>query len=120
MIRSWDVATGEEEGTPLEGHTSWVYVLAISSDGLRLASGGTDSTVIVWDLISRERVTTLFGHIAAVTALAVSPDNRTLASGGFDRTIRLWDLNTGKQLSLLRGHGAGINWPVFRSHSRMV
>jgi len=109
MIRAWDVATGAEEGAPLEGHTSWVYALAISPDGLRLASGGADSTVIVWDVITRETVTKLIGHIAMVRVLAFSPDGQILASAARDQTIRLWDLKTGQQLSLLRGHGGRIN-----------
>ncbi|WZO96507.1 c-type cytochrome domain-containing protein [Isosphaeraceae bacterium EP7] len=34
----------------LKGHTDWVYALAISPDGARLASGSWDGTVLVWDL----------------------------------------------------------------------
>jgi WD40 repeat protein len=120
LIGSWNTATGMEDGVPLAGHTSWIYVLAISPDGLRLASGGADSTVIVWDLISRKPETTLYGHIAAVTALAFSPDHRILASGSHDRTIRLWDLKTGRQLSLLRGHGAAIYWLNFSPDGQVL
>jgi eukaryotic-like serine/threonine-protein kinase len=120
VVRSWDVATGAEEGAPLEGHTSWVYALAMSPDGLRLASGGADSTVIVWDVITHKLVTTLFGHIAMIRALAFSPDGQILASGGRDQTIRLWDMKTGQQVSLLHGHGASVRWLSFSPDGRLL
>ena len=109
MIRAWDVATGSVAAAPLEGHTAWGYALGTSPDGLSMASAGADSTIIVWDVISRKRVWRLFGHMADLHALAFSPDRRILASGGSDHTIRLWDLKTGQQLSLLRGHGSRVN-----------
>ena len=82
MIRSWNLATGAEEGAPLDGHTTWVFGLAMSPDGLRLASASNDSTVIVWDVNSRKPETKLFGHIAGVQVVAFSTDGRILASGG--------------------------------------
>jgi WD40 repeat protein len=97
-----------EAAAPFEGHTAWGGRLVISPDGLWMASGGGDSTVIVWNVISRKLERRLLGHIAGIHALAFSPDGRILASGSRDDTIRLWDLKTGQQLALLRGHGAKV------------
>jgi len=104
MIRVWDVATGAEAAAPLEGHAAWGGPLATAPDGLSLASAAGDSTVIIWNMISRKLERRLLGHSAPVHSLAISPDGRILASGAWDRTIRLWDMKTGQQLSLLRGH----------------
>ena len=113
MIRVWDVAKGAEAAAPLEGQTAWGGPLAISPNGLWMASGNGDSTIIVWNLTSHKLERRLFGHSAPVHSLAISPDGQILASGGWDHTIRLWDLKTGQQLSLLRGHGDWLNWLSF-------
>lgn len=44
----WDVATGEPVAK-LTGHDDYVYSLAFSPDGARLASGSGDFTARIWD-----------------------------------------------------------------------
>ena len=50
-IRLWDVATGENIHT-FWGHTTDVQSLAFSPDGMFLASGGFDGTILLWDVES--------------------------------------------------------------------
>jgi WD40 repeat protein len=47
----WDVATGENIHT-FWGHTTDVQSLAFSPDGMFLASGGFDGTILLWDVES--------------------------------------------------------------------
>ncbi len=49
-VRLWNVATGEQDGPPLEGHTAWVFWLKFSPDGRLLATGGNDGLVLLWDV----------------------------------------------------------------------
>ena len=51
-VRVWDPDSGEGL-VPLRGHSSPVAAVAWSPDGSRLASGGADLSVIVWDLAER-------------------------------------------------------------------
>jgi hypothetical protein len=44
----WDVATGKEIYR-LEGHSAWVYSVAVSPDGRWLATGSIDGTTRLWD-----------------------------------------------------------------------
>ena len=68
----------------------------------RLASGGVDGTVRLWEVGSRRLLATLQGHTDGVRAVALSGDGRLAASGSFDGTVRLWEAGSGACLRTLR------------------
>src|SRR5262249_43039198 len=72
-------------------HNDDVYAVAFHPDGTRLATGGRDGAVWLWDLARLEDVVRLPGHKSYIWALAFSPDGATLASSSWDGTVRLWD-----------------------------
>lgn len=57
-----------------------------------MISGGDDSQIKIWDLISKSCVATLQAHFSAVTSLSISEDGWTLFSGGRDGVVVLWNL----------------------------
>ena len=73
--------------------------MAVSADGRRAVSGGSDGTVRVWDLDTGAPLHTLAGHDGPVEAVAVSADGRRAVSGGDDGTVRVWDLANGKRVA---------------------
>jgi WD40 repeat protein len=73
--------------------------LAFSPDGLILAGGTLDSTIILWDRKSLQVRAELRAHDRPVNALAFSPDGRLLASASGDVTLILWSITAGNPLS---------------------
>ena len=79
------------------GHSGAVYAVAWNPvwgtgmpDGKRIASGGTDGTVQVWDAADGGHVFTYHGHSDVVEAVAWSPDNKRIASASDDNTVQVW------------------------------
>ena len=64
----------------LQGHTSWVGAVALSSDGRRAVSGSDDNALRVWDLKDGKELVT-FTVDANVSACALAQNNRTIVAG---------------------------------------
>jgi serine/threonine protein kinase/Tol biopolymer transport system component len=88
----------------LKGHTSYVWSVAFSPDGKRLASASNDRTVKVWDAVTGQEILSLTGHTGGVSSVAFSLDGKHLASASNDRTVKVWDAATGQEVRTLTGH----------------
>jgi WD40 repeat protein len=85
--------TGLPGGPILKKHTGPVYSVAFSPNGEKLASGGGDMNVMMWDVQTGANLGACQEHKAAVYGVAISPDGKTLASGCGAETIKLWDVD---------------------------
>jgi WD40 repeat protein len=101
-----------------EGHVEGIFCVAISPDGKRLASGGDEGEVFVWDTITWRRVLHLQAdatagraHAEDVWGVAFSPDGKQLATASHDETVRTWNAETGAPRALLKGHSFHV-WDV--------
>lgn len=75
-----------------------ITCLKFLPDGQRLLSGGKDSMLRLWDVVTGHQIHALRGHLAAITCLDVSHDGRMAVSGSLDGTARLWSLDRGCKL----------------------
>ena len=66
----------------LQGHTDSVWSVAFSPDGKTLASGGSHSTIKLWDVQTGKETATLKGHKASsVGCLAFDRDGDVVVPG---------------------------------------
>lgn len=107
-IRLWDLETGRAIGAPHSEHQVpnrpfGVFVVKFGPQGKRLASGGWDAMVRLWNsemiVVQGEA---LDGHQGSVMSLAFSPDGNRVASGGGGGNVSLWDAGTGDLVSQQR------------------
>lgn len=74
----------------LTGHSNLVRDVAISPNGLMVASASYDRTVKLWDVQKKSLIRTLSGPSNAVMSVAFHPNNNELAAGSYDKTYRKW------------------------------
>src|SRR5262249_38924861 len=75
-----------------------VLALAISPDGKKLAAGGCDRTVRVWDIssgvLNAKLEQTVENHADWVLSVALASDDKHLFTFSRDKTAKVWDLAT--------------------------
>ena len=122
-IELWD-----EEKRASFTHSGLVDTVAMSPDGMCLATGGRDKTVKLWHVETQQCFQTLSGHIGRILSLVFSPDGTLLVSGGgdnsemrkhadgrtsffssgdspVDRTAKVWEVATGENIATLESSG---------------
>ena len=72
-------------------HGTGAEALVFSPDGMVLVSGTHHGNIMLWDLLSGDKINMLNGHTEPVETLLFSPDGKTLVSTGQDGAIFVWD-----------------------------
>jgi serine/threonine protein kinase len=105
-VTLWDTATPTGPVQVIDAHTSAAQAVAFTptEKGPRLASGGADKTVKLWNLDTLDRIRTYRGHRDFISALAFAPDGKALASASLDGSIRIWSTNSARLQRRLYGH----------------
>ncbi len=76
----------------LNGHGSDVNSVEWNYAGDKLASGGNDGKLLIWDAGSGALLNSLFDYEYPVNSISWSPDGKKLAVAGNSNQIDIWDL----------------------------
>jgi WD40 repeat protein len=90
------------------GHAGGIRSVAFAPDGLRLATGGEEGAVVVWQVGRGAERHFRKESSWSVCSMAFSPDGRTLAAGDCDSAVTLWDVATGQEQGTLRARSGSI------------
>lgn len=109
------------------GHRTAISALAFDRDGSRLASGGKDCNIVVWDIVGEKGLFSLKGHKNMISKLAFLYNDDyqkdIIISSSIDAvsTIKFWDLQTQHCFCTLPGHSSGTwSFVVLKDGTRLV
>jgi WD40 repeat protein/predicted Ser/Thr protein kinase len=96
-ISIFETSSGEERANWVAA-PSQIHALAFSPDGGRLAAGGDDHIIHIWDAATGKQLTECRGHTFKVLFLAFRHDGSRLVTAGHDGTVRQWNARTGREV----------------------
>jgi WD40 repeat protein/serine/threonine protein kinase len=99
----WNVASGKQVETLATPHPNRIEALAVSRDGQRLATAGTDGAVAIFrlgDAATEYSVVTESTYPMLV--LQFTHDGKRLIGGGMEGVLRVYDITTGEWLQKIQ------------------
>ncbi|HLW67985.1 MAG TPA: M56 family metallopeptidase [Gemmataceae bacterium] len=93
-----------------DAHKGPVTCAAFNPEGSLLASGGFDSTIVIWDVAKYRKQwgkpdkKFLKGHEGQLRNVRFSPDGSLLASSGEDGKVIFWNPKTGEKIRTIDAH----------------
>lgn len=137
-VRLWDAHGGGCKSV-LKGHTSRIWDVSATANGMLLASGSGDGTVRIWDTgglveggwrkdddggsigagtgVCRA---VLKGHASDVYTVRFHPRGNVIVSAGYDRCVRLFDAETHSVLKVFNGHKGSISSVAFNARGNVI
>ncbi|KAJ5902131.1 hypothetical protein N7495_002659 [Penicillium taxi] len=112
-VWSWDVASRQLQ-RKYEGHSDFVKSVITARVGGKdlLITGSADAQVLVFDIVTGQRIETFKGHLRGIQDLAIDPESDEsqpiIFSAGSDREIRQFKIPGGDTGEILLPHETSV------------
>jgi len=103
-VNYWNLVSGQQIGSPFEGHSAAIYQIALSPDETQLLTASQDLSIRLWDVATRKTLNTFVGHGHYVYQVEFLPDGEQFVTASWDGTMRLWDKTTQEFVDNYTGH----------------
>ena len=107
-------------GKALDRIADMMLAVRFSPDGTRLAAGGADNALRVYDTESGRRELLVEQHADWITDLAWSPDGSRIATASRDKSARVFDAKTGAMEAAYLGHEEPVYGIAFSDDGKIV
>ncbi|XP_055305493.1 WD repeat-containing protein 3 [Sitodiplosis mosellana] len=97
VVRIFNLQSTFEDEPQFSLHRSGVNILRYDSAGLRLASGGQDTDIVIIDIVTATGKCRLTGHSGAITDTCFyenTMDNNIVISSSTDKQVKIWNITT--------------------------
>jgi len=108
IIKSWN------------NYYSNVNPIVYSVDGKYIISGGSDSTIRIWDVKTEECIKAIDAHSDNISEVTLSSDGKYIASGSLDKTIKIWKYDTGKLIKTIQIQNSRIISLAFSPNGKNI
>ncbi len=106
-------SVSQEPVKVLQKKGSTVTCLTFTNDSKKLAAGGSDGKIVIWNIETGTEDKTLTGHNGIITSLQFSADGNYLLTASKDKNIRLYEVATGMIVNVYSGHNGSVTKASF-------
>lgn len=125
-VKVFEYETGALKVT-FTGHRTAISALQFDKDGSRLASGGKDCNIVLWDMVSEKGLFALKGHKNVISKIAFlyNDENQrdVIVSSSVDAvtTLKFWDLQTQHCFCTIPAQSGGIwSFAIIKNGTRLI
>lgn len=119
-LKAFSVKNKELLGNFTGGHRNKVLCVAISPDSTMLASGGSDSTVVIWDFNTHTIIQRITFAIGKITSIKFSPDNQFILFGCSNSPAYLYNIKDKKKVNEFTDQQLDVTLVAFSSDGSLI
>ncbi|XP_049532813.1 transducin beta-like protein 3 [Anopheles darlingi] len=122
LLKLWDREARQQLKMWKAIHQGPIATLVFSPDDSLVASGGSDTTIRVWDPSRQLCLGTLRGCTGVVNLIVFHPDaeSKTVVAAGDDERIHAWNYETRERTKTFAGHFSRVTGVSFSTDRRFL